>query len=149
MFPLTRRAERASRRETFPLARLRDEMDATFERMLGGWMPPEDEFSEALPSWEWEEGEKEVVLRAPVAGFKPEEVEVKLLGNELTVHAEHKEEAKEKGGRTRRYGRFERMVRLPAGIDPAKVEAHLRNGMLEIHLPRAPGAAPRKIEVKT
>jgi HSP20 family protein len=67
----------------------------------------------------------------------------------LTVHAEHREEAKENAGRTSRYGKFERMVTLPAGIDPAKVEAHLRNGMLEIHLPRAPGAAPRRIEVKS
>lgn len=148
MLPLSRRAERASRREVFPLARLRDEMDALFEQMLGGWMIPEEDFG-TLPGWEWEEGEKEVVLRAPVAGFKPEEVEVKLVGNELTVRAEHREEAKEKGGRRSRYGRFERMLTLPTGIDPAKVEAHLRNGMLEIHLPRAPGAAPRRIEVKT
>jgi len=82
-------------------------------------------------------------------GVRPGGSEVKLLGNELTVHAEHREEAKENAGRTSRYGKFERMVTLPAGIDPAKVEAHLRNGMLEIHLPRAPGAAPRRIEVKS
>jgi HSP20 family protein len=147
MFPLTRRAERASRREGFPLARLRDEMDALFDTMLGGWLVPEGEF-EALPGWEWEEGEKEVVLRAPVAGFRPEEVEVKLLGNELSVRAEHKEEAKEKGARTSRFGRVERMITLPTGVDPAKAEAHLRNGMLEIHLPRAAGVTPRRIDVK-
>jgi HSP20 family protein len=134
----------------FPLARLRDEMDAMFGRLAEGWMGPEDEFFRTLPSWEWEEGEKEVVLRAPVAGFAPEEVEVKLLGDELSVRAEHREEAKGKeNGRETRYGRIERLVTLPAGVDPARIEAHLRNGMLEIHLPRLPEAAPRRIEVKT
>ena len=44
---------------------------------------------------------------------------------------------------------YERSFTLPAAVDPDKVEAHDRNGVLEVHLPRTEQAARRRIEVKT
>jgi HSP20 family protein len=81
-------------------------------------------------------------------GFELGEIEVTLRGNELTVRAEHTEptEGEAKEGR---YARLERTVTLPAGVEPSKVEARYHNGVLEVHVPRAPETMPRRIEVKT
>lgn len=112
---------------------------------------------EAMTRWEpWtfetEERENEVVLRTELPGFEPTELEVTLAGNALTVRAEHREAVKEPAAgeaSERTVARVERTVALPTGIDPAKVEASYRNGVLEVHVPRTPGATPRRIEVKT
>ena len=65
----------------------------------------------------------------------------------LTIRAEYKEKT-EKETAERYEARFERVLTLPEGIEPEKVEARYRNGMLEVHLPRTPEARPRCIEVK-
>jgi HSP20 family protein len=76
---------------------------------------------------------------------------VRLTGDLLTMRAEHTEpavaEAKEPV--ERRHDVWERTVTLPLGIVPERVEARCHNGVLEVHVPRAPELAPRRIEVKT
>jgi len=135
-----------------------------------GWMPEEFEklFTRFLPTLpvmetpEWaypwrvttEGKEKEVVVRFELPGFAPEEVKVEVLGELLTVEAEHKEpvekeEEKEKGKVERGYAHVKRMVTLPPELELEKVEAIYRNGVLEVHLPRKPEVVGRRIEVKT
>jgi len=96
---------------------------------------------------EMEELENEVVVRAEVPGFEMNEIEVTLRDNILTIRAEHKE-AKEEGAAEPRRERMERSVTLPAGIEPEQITATYRNGVLEVHVPRAAAAMPRRIEVK-
>jgi len=133
-----------------------------------GWMPEEFEklFTRFVPTWPvmempeypWgmtmEEKEKEVVVRVELPGFAPEEVKVEVLGELLTVEAEHKEpvekeEKKEKEKVERGYAHVKRMVTLPLEVELEKVEAIYRNGVLEVHLPRKPEVVGRRIEVKT
>lgn len=64
------------------------------------------------------------------------------------IRGERKVEKKENGWDTRSYGRFEERVRLPALVDPARVEAKLVGGVLSIDLPKAPEARPHKIAIK-
>jgi len=106
-------------------------------------------------AWDWEppgldleEMENEVVVRAEVPGFEPNELELMLRDNTLTIRAEHREPVEGKAAE-RRHARLERTVTLPAGVEPDKIEARYRNGVLEVHVPRAPEAKPRRIEVKT
>jgi len=94
-----------------------------------------------------EEKENEVVLRAEVPGFEMKELDVTVRGDELTILAEHKEPAKGEAVE-RRQARLERSVTLPSGVEPEKIEATYRNGVLEVHVPRIPEAKPRRIEVK-
>jgi len=94
---------------------------------------------------EMEELENEVVVRAEVPGFEMNEIEVTLRDNLLTIRAEHKE-ATEAGAAEPRHERVERSVTLPAGIEPERIEARLRNGVLEIHVPRAAAAMPRRVQ---
>lgn len=146
MFPLLKRRmtemERPMARME-PLALLRNEVDTLFDRFMEGWLLPED----FRPGWDMEEKDNAVVFRTEMAGFEPAEVEVAMEGNVVTVKAEHQAEAKNEAPRT--FRKVRRSFTLPANVDPAKVEATYRNGVLEVMAPRMPGAAPRKLPVKT
>jgi len=128
-----------------------------------GWMPDEFErFANRMFSWPMlempetrfplttEERDGECVVRVELPGFAPEEVRVEMVNDRLTIEAEHGAPAE--GAKERPAGehiRVRRALTLPEGINLEKVEAVYRNGMLEVHLPRTPEAAPRRIEVKT
>jgi len=109
-----------------------------------------------MPEWpeRWglttEEKEKEIVVRAELPGFTPEELKVEVTGERLMVEAEHKEPAEKKEEKTERaYVHVKRELTLPPGVEPEKAEATYRNGVLEVHVPRKPEAVGRRIEVKT
>jgi HSP20 family molecular chaperone IbpA len=101
----------------------------------------------ASGSWDvnMDETDKEVVVRAEAPGFEPGEFDIDVRGDMLTIRAEHKEtEDQAKEGAARQWGsrRLERSFTLPVTVDPDKVEAHYRNGVLEVHLPRTEQAPP-------
>jgi HSP20 family protein len=70
----------------------------------------------------------------------------------LSVSGERQQEKEEKGKRFHRveraYGRFERRMTLPADVDPAKVAAEFKDGLLQVHLPKAAVKTPPSVEVK-
>ncbi|HEY2597699.1 MAG TPA: Hsp20/alpha crystallin family protein [Candidatus Dormibacteraeota bacterium] len=92
------------------------------------------------------------VIKAPVPGFKPDEVEVSLSDGVLSIKAEHKEEKTErKKNYLRRevaYGNFERMIALPNDVRGDDIKAAFKNGVLQIEVPRAPKPQPKKIQVR-
>ena len=123
------------------------EVSRLFERLFPSW--PMMETFEPYP---WgvttEEKEKEVEVRVELPGFEPSELKVELLGERLVIEAEHKEPA-EKPEAERAYTHVKRELTLPPEVEPEKVEAVFRNGVLEVHVPRKPEAVGRRIEVKT
>lgn len=147
-------------RDLFALAQLRDDFDAFMKRFfdapllsnrLVGDRPALWEASQQAWNWDlgWEDKDKEYVVRAELPGFDPDDFDVKLSGNALTVRAEHKEETKgENGGSSYRYGTFTRTFTLPHGVDENKVEARYHSGVLEVHLPKTEEARGRRIEVR-
>src|SRR5258708_7959523 len=148
MFSLMpRRSERAAgvptRREYTPFDLLRHEFASLFDRDLTRW-PFEPSWEPQPWGFEIEEKENEVVLRTEMPGFDMKELDVTVRGNQLTVRAEHKESAKGETAERRR-ARLERSVTLPTGIEPEKVEASYRNGVLEVHVPLTPDSKPRRI----
>jgi HSP20 family protein len=128
--------------------RLRDELKTLYDRFFTGWPmlfePPPN------PARFWELGanetEKEVIVRAEIPGFEAKDLDVELRNNRLMIKAEKKDET----GKDYEYaeGCYERCVELPVEVDPAKVEATYRNGVLEIHLPKTEEATNRRIPVK-
>jgi HSP20 family protein len=92
------------------------------------------------------------LIKAPVPGFKPEEVEVSLSDGVLSITAQHKEEKTEKKKNYLRrevaYGNFERFIALPRDVQGDNIKANFKNGVLEIEVPRTPKPQPKKIEVK-
>lgn len=91
-------------------------------------------------------------IEASVPGFKPEEVEVTLDDNVLTIRGEHREESDEtKGGYVRRERRSNsvfRQVGLPAEVRGDDITATFENGVLCVTVPRAQKAQPRRITVR-
>lgn len=131
------------------LPTLRDEFAAVFDRMLNRWPELVEPPAELGRFWNLEmtDNEKEVMVRAEVPGFEAPDLVVELLNNRLLIRAEKKIEATDKTpGYTER--RYERFVELPVEIDPAKVDATYRNGVLEVHLPKAEAVKPHRIPVR-
>jgi HSP20 family protein len=145
---------------SYPEARFRDEFDALmncffddrwFGRRFGNvpslWDEPRFDWNWNLG---WEDREQEFVLHAELPGFEPEDFDVKVSGDVLTVRAEHKDKKKEKNGGTQyRYGSFSRSVTLPHGVDEEKIEARYHSGVLELHLLKTEQAQGKRIEVKS
>jgi HSP20 family protein len=138
-----------------PLRRLRDEMDQLFDRFFGPWPAAWQPMGHSERLWDVDvqEADNEIVVRAEAPGFEAKEFDIHISGNTLSIQAEHKEEGEEKeeGYRQwhRRYGRFQRSIPLSTAVDPDKVDAKYRNGILEVHLPRTEPSPRRRIEVKT
>jgi HSP20 family protein len=147
-------------RKTAPLPRFEtpfgwmlEEFPGLFNRMLSSFPIPE------MPEYQFpwgvmtEEKENEILMRFELPGFEPTELKVQVFGERLLIEAEHKEPAAKPEEKVEKkeaaYARIRREVMLPVGVEPEKVEAVYRNGVLEVHLPRKPEAMGRLVEVKT
>ncbi len=131
---------------------LRDAMDRLFEDSfvrlsrlwptLGEWQLPIDMY----------QTENEVVVKAAVPGFKPEEIDISITGDTLTIKGEHKEgnQVKEEDYfyRECRFGAFSRSLTIPVKVKTDKAEAVFENGMLTLTLPKAEEVKPKQIKVK-
>ena len=137
------------------LGRLRDEMDRLFTNVFEGNWPsslPGLGTASAFPAMNVWETEQALCAELEVPGLKLDDVEVLVVGNELTVKGSRKNgDPKEDSlyhRRERVTGSFSRSIRLPVDIDAGKVEAALKDGVLTVILPKAEAAKPRKVLVK-
>lgn len=147
--------------ENHPLAKIRQEFDSLLNRFFDEqWFGSRT--SSGLPSlwddsnfhwnWDlgWEDKGNEYIFNAELPGFEPEDFDVKVSGNVLTVHAEHKEQTTGgKNGNGYRYGSFTRTFTLPHGADDSKIDARYHSGVLELHLPKTEEVKSKRIEVKS
>lgn len=99
----------------------------------------------------WED-EQNVYVEAELPGVKPGDVDVTLEGGMLTIRGQKKETRQDKEVdyhyRSRRYGQFMQQLQLPTSLDPSKVTANLKDGVLCVQIEKRPEVKPRKIEVK-
>ncbi len=93
--------------------------------------------------------EDAIVIVADVPGLKPEDLDVTLEGDTLTIRGEIKpsQESKHYLLRERLSGRFERVLTINTPIDTSKVEASFENGVVQITLPKAEAVKPKQIKV--
>ena len=108
-----------------------------------------------VPAVEITESNEELLVTAELPGMKLEEVEVLFEDGMLILRGEKKEEKVEKADKKfhlweRTYGSFQRSFTLPQSIDPAKIEAEFKSGLLTIHMPKAAKAKAleHRIEIK-
>jgi len=108
----------------------------------GAWMPPVDIY---------QNGEHELVLRAELPDMTREDIDVTVDNGTLTIKGEKKlpPELKEEQFHRieRRYGTFSRSFSLPPTVDPGRVGAEYKNGVLTVKLPMREEARPRQIKV--
>jgi HSP20 family protein len=147
MFGVIPRPEKA--KVGYPMPRWEEEFKTLFNRVFNGWPLLFAPYLEPEPFWGWEvkDAEKEVIVRAEVPGFEATDLIVEFVNHRLIIKAEKKPEGKEKGSA---YAErcYERCVEVPVAIDPAKVEATYRNGVLEVHLPKMEEAKGIRIPIK-
>ncbi len=93
----------------------------------------------------------DTVIRASMPGVKPEDIQVSIEDNVLTIKGSTSEEHVEKDGtflmRERRSGSFHRALRLPDSVDPDKVEPKYSHGVLTITVPKAEAKRARQLQV--
>ncbi|MCL5105574.1 MAG: Hsp20/alpha crystallin family protein [Armatimonadetes bacterium] len=96
------------------------------------------------------ETESDLVVRAELAGLSREEIDIEVTSEYLTVRGERKfdEGNKEKFIRVERpYGPFQRTFSIGVPVQPDKVRASYRDGLLEVTIPKAEEVKPKKIKV--
>jgi HSP20 family molecular chaperone IbpA len=106
-------------------------------RDMLGYDPFRRFFSNLDPEIEVIRTENGFDVEIPVAGFKPEDVEITVKEDVLTISGKNDRRA------------FTRSLRLPEDINGESADAAVENGLLSLRLQRHPEAEPRKIEVKT
>ena len=130
--------------ERHPLMNVRRDVDRLFDDLFrGDW--PSLGFSRSMMAWpkvEVGETDREVRITAEVPGMDEEDVELTLQDGILTLRGEKKNETedKDRGYSERFYGRFERRIALPDGIDEEGAKADFRNGVLTVTLPKSENA---------
>lgn len=137
------------------LVSLRDAMDRMLEERFVrpfDWIHIEFDGKGMFPMDMYEE-DNNLMVKAPMPGIKPEELNIQVHDDMLTITGEAKkeEERKERNYylREQRYGRFERKVELPYPVLIDKAEAIFENGVLRLTLPRAEKTPVKQIPVKS
>lgn len=99
------------------------------------------------------EDEASIQLKADLAGVKPDDVQIEVENNVLTLRGERKleHEEKQKGYHRveRAYGSFSRSFALPDTVDSEKIDAAFRDGVLNLTIPKRPAAQKKQIKVKS
>jgi HSP20 family protein len=135
------------------LLSLREAMDQLFEesvvRPRAGWLAPLGGEGLAVDMYETAD---DVVVKTATPGVKPEDIDVSITGDTLTIKGETKAEEKvEKANyirQERRYGAFSRSLPLPSAVVADKATAEFEGGMLTLTLPKTEEVKPKTIKVK-
>ena len=132
------------------LSTLRREMDRLFDSFTGRNAEREDVVM--APSVDVIETAEEITVKADIPGIDEKDLSVTLSESNLIIKGEKKSEKEEKDKHfhrvERRFGSFERVIPIPVSVDPEKITADYRNGVMEIHLPKTPEAKPKVIPIK-
>jgi HSP20 family protein len=112
------------------------------EGTYGGWIPPVEIF----------EKEDNLVLRAEIPGMTQKDIELHVENGVLTLKGEKRREQELNQDSVHRaeryYGTFVRTFSLPTTVDVDKIRASYKEGVLEVVLPKAETAKPKRIEIR-
>ena len=130
---------------------LRQAMDRLFE---DSFVTPWSWRTVAGASWpaiDIHDTPEEVVLTAALPGIKPEDVEITMTGQTLTLRGEFKADQTVEQSRylvqERRYGTFHRQIELPVRVQGDRAEASFENGLLTLRIPKSEEVKPRQIQI--
>jgi len=133
------------------LGRLRRDMDDLWGRFFEAGDLPSTR-ADFMPSVNIKETADAFEVTAEVPGLKPEDIEVTLTGDLLTLRGQKKEEREEKKGDyhliERRFGSFQRNFRLPSEVNREKLQARHKDGVLHVTLPKGDKEKPTTIKVE-
>jgi len=129
---------------------LRDEFFA--DRALTAWGNPWTAAQNFNPAVDIVENDGAYLVKAELPGVAPENIDVQVENDVLTVRGERKSDSVEERGGYRRversYGSFARSFALPKGTKAEAIEAQVEHGVLTLTIPKAAAQISRKVEVK-
>ena len=104
-----------------------------------------------VPALDLSETAEGYLVEAALPGVKPEDVEITVENNVLTIKGETRQEVDDKQRNfhrvERRFGSFQRTIGLPTTVKADAIKADLTNGVLRLEIPKAEEVKPRKISV--
>lgn len=132
---------------------LREVMDRLFEDSFAKprrWLAP-TEGVETL-ALDVFESDDDIIVEVSIPGVKPEDIDISVTGDVLTIKGETQETTEEQKGnyhlRERRYGAFQRSISLPTLIKADKTKAEFKDGVLTLTLPKVEEVKPKSIKIK-
>jgi HSP20 family protein len=144
------------RRETeaFPTLfsdRFRREFDDLVDRFFGKEPFLTGALGTFSPAIDISETDENYLVKGEIPGIDPEDLEINLTGDVLTIKGEKKEETEEKDEsmyrKERRFGTFKRVFTIPCEIQEDKIEAKFENGLLSLTLPKAEDGKKKSIQI--
>ncbi len=130
-----------------------DEIQREMNRLFDRFQVPatrENGFA-FVPAAELQDTPEAFLLKLEVPGIKAEDLDIQVTGEAISISGERRsEQTSQDKGMTRtefRYGRFRRVIPLPARIQNDQVEANYDNGILNLRLPKAESEKTRVIKV--
>jgi HSP20 family protein len=134
------------------LLSIQDEMNRLFDDFFGHPITRREWTEEAWsPSVDVSETKDNVVINAEIPGMSKDDVKVSVQDNILTLSGERKQEKEEKNANYHRiersYGLFFRSFTLPTPVQPDKVKATYKDGILKISLPKTEEVKPKEIPI--
>jgi HSP20 family protein len=137
-----------SRRRPFEdFAALQTRLDRLLEDVVG-----EGKRGEWTPAIDLIRDKDKLTLRVDMPGITPDDVKIEVRDDIITVSGQHEEEKEEKDEnyvrRERRFGSFSRSIALPSGVDPDKIEATSKDGVVEVTIPLPAEKKARSVEIK-
>jgi len=142
-----------------PLYQLQREIDRVFEDVFSGGSSSGNAGGRSgatmmnAPRIDLQDSEGELRLHADLPGVQPSDLDIRIEGDVLTIRGERKSESERNEQNfhvmERSHGRFQRSIQLPFAPNPDEVQASVREGVLELRIPkRAPEERSRRIEVR-
>jgi HSP20 family protein len=132
------------------MTRMNRLMDRWFDEVPRMWLH-EFDGGEGYVPLDLYETDEAIVVRAALPGVKPEDVDITITGETLTIRGESKHEEEEKKRNYYRqeswYGSFARSIALPSQVEADKAQAVFENGILKLTIPKAEAAKPKTIKV--
>ena len=149
-------------REQTPPAQVtgfRSEMNRLFDRFFAdpwcsplGWGESGWQANDFVPSIDIAENDTLITVRAEIPGLDPDDVDINVSGNILTIHGEKRESREDERDDfyhcERRFGAFTRRIELPPTADLEAIEAEQSNGVLTVSIGKLPTARAKRIEVR-
>ena len=93
-----------------------------------------------------------IIIKAPIAGVKPEDLDVSITDNVVIIRGERKEEEQIRKedyfAQECYWGTFSRSINLPKGLNTEETSASLKNGVLKLTIPKSPSSVTRKVQIQ-
>lgn len=132
------------------LERMQRDMNRLFSGFMGRGVSPFR--GDVYPAVNVSEDADNLYVRAELPGMLPEEIDISVEGDTVTLRGERKLQTAENVNyhrREREAGRFRRIFTLPTRVNPEAVVASFKNGVLKITLPKAEEVKPKQIPIKS